>query len=239
MSQRMRTAAALAAVTLVAACSSGGTASSRHAAAPGLDGCVHAGPGVRIVDAASAPDPLRVAVLGTGSTAAVFTNESDLDLCSWLPFARALARGGVRALLYDYRYTTQHDALAVAREARRLGAKRIVLVGASVGARGSLAAAAGARPRLVDAVVSLSAERVTREGVPDLFPVVRHLRAPTLYVAARSDPYATGADAPQLYRRTAATRKRLVLVPGTAHGVHLLDGAAGAGVRRIVTAFIR
>ncbi|HET7172220.1 MAG TPA: hypothetical protein VFI18_11325 [Gaiellales bacterium] len=239
MSQRMRTAAALATVSLAAACSSGGAASSHRVTTPGLDGCVHAGPGVRIVAAPSAPGPIRVAVLGTGATAAVFTNESDLDLCSWLPFARSLARNGVRALLYDYRYTTQHDALTVAREARRLGAKRVVLVGASVGARGSLAAAAGAPRGLVDAVVSLSAERVTREGVPDLFPVVRHLRAPTLYVAARNDPYATGTDAPQLYRRTAATRKRLVLVPGTAHGVKLLEGAAGARVRGIVTAFIR
>jgi pimeloyl-ACP methyl ester carboxylesterase len=237
--RRLRALAVLLTALLAAACGSAGATSSASPAPRDLDGCLRAGRNVRFVEMRSPAGPFTAAVLGTGPTAAVLSNESDLDLCAWLPFARLLVRKGIRVLVYDYAYSSQRDALAVAREAHRLGARRIALVGASIGARGSLAAAAAAPPGLIDAVVSLSAERVTREGVPDLFPVVRRVRIPTLYVAARDDPYAAGDDAPQLFRLTAAAEKRLVIVPGTRHGVHLLEGRPGGRVRRLVIAFIR
>ena len=63
---------------------------------------------------------LAAAACGTGSTAAVLSNESDLDLCAWLPFARFLVRHGIRVLVYGYTGPSQSDPVAAARELRRL-----------------------------------------------------------------------------------------------------------------------
>jgi hypothetical protein len=45
---------------------------------------------------------LNLAVVGSGNRAVVFSDESDADLCSWLPYARTLAGDGLRVVLYDY-----------------------------------------------------------------------------------------------------------------------------------------
>jgi hypothetical protein len=98
----------------------------------------------------SAPPPAGV----------VLSNQSDRNLCGWLPFARVLANLGFQALLYDYGIAgDERDDLAAAVAALRgLGAERVALLGASQGAKASLVAASGIRPP-VAGVASLSAER--------------------------------------------------------------------------------
>jgi hypothetical protein len=44
----------------------------------------------------------QAAVLGTGRLGVVLSNQSDQNLCGWLPFAKTLATRGFRALVYDY-----------------------------------------------------------------------------------------------------------------------------------------
>lgn len=158
------------------------------AAPPALDGCVRPGPGVRLVAFRAGPaDVVRAAVLGRGATGVVLSNQSDRDLCAWLPFARMLTRAGYRVLLYDeggLRPWT--ETAAAARALRRLGVRRVELVGASEGAKSSIMAAAGGAP--ADALVSLSAERHFRDGT-DVLPAAARLTVPILFVAARNDPW--------------------------------------------------
>ena len=185
-----------------------------------LDRCIHAGPHTRLIRFRS-PGGHRTAaaVLGVGTTGVVLSNQSGNSLCAWLPFARRLAGRGIRVLVYDYRWGTQPaEATAAAAGLRRLGVHRLILVGASLGAGASLVAAS-ARPRGVVGVVSLSGESFIR-GVPR---AVRRLVLPVLFAAAEEDDYGAGMDARDFYARAPSRDKRLVIVPGRAHGTDLLS----------------
>ncbi|SRR6266536_1661022 len=98
------TVAALAAFALAAGgCSSRSPARSSTGTAPpstqgSLDGCVQAGQ-ASLVDLAGGH---RAAVLGSGPTGVVLSNQSDQSLCGWLGFGRKLVARGFRVLLYDY-----------------------------------------------------------------------------------------------------------------------------------------
>jgi hypothetical protein len=59
-------------------------------------------------------------VLGTGRRGVVLSNQSDQNLCGWLPFAKTLATRGFRALVYDY--DTADPAGNVVKAAARLRA---------------------------------------------------------------------------------------------------------------------
>jgi pimeloyl-ACP methyl ester carboxylesterase len=226
--------AALVLGALLAGCGGGrhatNTATSAVRPVAGLDGCLRPGPGVRIAEVGGA----QAGIVGTGTTAIVLLNESDENLCSWVPFARTLARAGYRALLTDVTAATQVEfAPVAARYLRAHGAKRVVLIGASVGARASLAAAARGH---VDAAVALSAEQRTSNGPPDLLGVLPHLEVPTLMVYARDDGYIGGMDfARNLYRHVAVKDKHLLILPGDAHGTATLPKAQATILRFLAT----
>jgi pimeloyl-ACP methyl ester carboxylesterase len=225
--------AALVLAVLLSGCGGGGAATTAtHSAArrpAGLDGCLRPGPGVRF----STIGGTDAGIVGSGTTAIVLLNESDQNLCSWLPFAKTLAGAGYEALVFDAYAGVQVDvALQAARYLRAHGAKRVVLMGASVGARASLAAAARGH---VDAAIALSAEQVTQNGPPDLNGILPHLRVPTLMVYTREDGYVGGMDiARDLYRHVAAKDKHLLVLPGDAHGTATLPKAQPA-----ILAFLR
>jgi pimeloyl-ACP methyl ester carboxylesterase len=105
------------------------------------------------------PDgPLTIGIAGAGQQAVILSNESDEDLCSWLPLSRRLTALGYRAVLWDYAGgEPAAELLALTRWVRRSGVSRIVLMGASEGAKASLVAAARLG-HAVRGVVSLSAE---------------------------------------------------------------------------------
>ena len=79
---------------------------------------------------------------GTGPRAVVLGHEHRANLCSWAPFARTLARAGVRVLAFDHRgfgssargpVRYQSDVVGAIAEVRRRGATRVVAGGASMG----------------------------------------------------------------------------------------------------------
>jgi dienelactone hydrolase len=178
---------------------------------------------------------LQAAVVGSGRTGVVLANQSDRNLCAWLPFARALTVQGFRVLLFDYGSGAPEQEVAAAeRELRRVGAARVVLAGASEGAKAAIVAAA-ANPRLASAVVALSPERLLR-GV-DVTPAAQKLSVPTLVAVAQADPY-SAQDAPALEHAVASAKKRLVVVPGLAHGVALLGGQTAAAVAAAIFDFL-
>lgn len=172
------------------------------------------------------PLVLSASVAGTGPRGVVFSNQSDDDPCSWLPLAKRLVRDGFRVAVYSYSGEGAYkDTLGVAAKLRSLGARRIALIGASEGAKSSIAAAAKAR---ASAVVSLSAER-SLDGYGDLLPAAQRLRAPVLYLYAKDDPLSE-LNTPQLYRATREKDKQLVAFPGFDHGTALLTHPSVPGL---------
>jgi dienelactone hydrolase len=146
------------------------------------------------------PGQVMPAVLaGHGRTVVVLLHQTDGNgFCSWLDFAQRIATvPGQTALAFDLcgygkarcrgDNTTLAPQVAQVRraidEAERLGARRVVLVGASMG--GSLAVLAAARDSRVDAVVDLSGPDEWRGGV--LHEAAARLHVPVLVAMADSE----------------------------------------------------
>jgi pimeloyl-ACP methyl ester carboxylesterase len=201
-----------------------------------------------------APDGARLSgvVLGQGRTGVVLAHQRWFNLCSWIPFARILVRQGFKVLAFDFRgfgaspplagragRSLDLDVLAAADYLRRQGVERVVLVGSSMGATSALVVAseqppAGMAP--IAGVVSISGP--SRFYDMDAVAAVQHLRAPLLLIASSGEGSYTPA-ARLLYHDARSHSKRLVLVPGTVHGIGLLqEPGVGPQIRQLVTTFI-
>jgi pimeloyl-ACP methyl ester carboxylesterase len=228
----MRRVIAVAACVVLAACGSGGHARSTSSPAPSATNALAqwpclAGTGATPLTVARTP-ALTAAALGSGSRAVVFVNESDQDLCSWLAYAKTLT--GYRVVLYDYAGTPQGDVARVGGYLRAHGASAVGFVGASQGAKAAIIAAAASHPQ---AVVSLSAEAALQGTA--VAPYAAELTAPALFVTATGDEYGAATATPGFEKAAPARAKRLVVVPGTAHGTALL---AQPAIARDVTQFL-
>src|SRR5262249_15548358 len=102
--------------------------------------------------------------LGRGPRGVVLAHMYGGDACQWSDYAPALAKSGYHVLAFDFHGyglspagPREHDidVRAAAAELRALGAKRVVLIGASMGGTAVLSAASGLTPPPA-AVVSLS-----------------------------------------------------------------------------------
>jgi pimeloyl-ACP methyl ester carboxylesterase len=179
----------------------------------------------------------------------VLAHMSEGDLCSWARYARRLAARGFFVFPFDLRghgfsegaedhAKAATDTIAAVRAVRRLGARRIVVGGASLGGIAAVIAAPRIRPP-VQAVVSISGPAAI-EGQLDARAAAPALRVPTLYVAAEQDqnaPYDFAAEARELHDLTGTPEKRVTLVPGSLHGTFLVDGSAR--VRAELERFLR
>ena len=172
---------------------------------------------------------LNTAWLGSGETVAVLLHQTDGDgLCGFLFYAEHLAKAGVRVALLDlcgYGQSACGDAPVstdpvaqvrlVTEAARSAGARRVVLVGASMG--GSLAVTAAAAVR-ADALVDLSGPaQFDRSDVSSDAPTVT---MPALIAFGRTDP----ADLAAVRRAlpTMPTKDKTLLVFKAGHGYDLL-----------------
>src|SRR5262249_5741042 len=160
---------------------------------------------------------------GQGTTAIVLAHQSDGELCQWATYAERLARIGYLALAFDFRgyghSQTRHypanqrwggDVAAAVRFVRAHGARKVFLLGASLGGSAVIQAAANVRPA-VTGVVSVS-------GAADLsnaIESVKDLRAPVLFLAGEGDRD-FAADARRLDAAAASTQKQLRLYPSAA-----------------------
>lgn len=182
-------------------------------------------------------------------TAVVLAHMSVGDLCQWVPYARGLARKGFFVFPFDFRghgfsegrenhRRAAADVAAAVRAVRKLGARKVIVAGASLGGIAALVAAPNLRPA-VDGIVSVSGP-ATIAGTLNAHAAVPRIRVPTLYVAAEQDqnpPYDFAADAQTLFDATGTEAKRLEVVPGSLHGVFLVSGSAS--VRGLLLAFAR
>jgi pimeloyl-ACP methyl ester carboxylesterase len=186
---------------------------------------------------------------GKGTTAVILTHQSEGDLCDWLPYAKRLAARGYFAFPIDFRgygfsdvpaagpYRYAQDIAAATKALRKLGKRKIFVVGASMGGIAAVVAGANVSPPLAG-VVSVSSPARYR-GMDGLKAAPR-LQVPVLYLAATADDnagYDFSKDAQAMFGRTAAKDKRLELLPGAAHGIGLVAGSAKA--RSLVEGFLR
>jgi dienelactone hydrolase len=173
------------------------------------------------------PDRTRLEAnsFGRGRAAAVFLHEAGrtADMCGFWPFAQWLARRRHVLVVLVNRCTygastcqvyQRGDAGIISQTrpavewARRHGAGRVTLVGASTGASDALQAA-GVVPH-VAAVVDLSGD-VTDTGADDRTSA-RRLRVPALLAVAPGDDVSPVATMRAVYRLVPARPKRLVIV---------------------------
>jgi fermentation-respiration switch protein FrsA (DUF1100 family) len=185
---------------------------------------------------------LAGAVLGRGRTGVVFAHQVAGDRCQWLPFARELAGKGYRALVFDLRgygasagianVNPHLDVAGAAAELRRRGARRIVLVGASMGGTGVVGAAPLIRP-VIAGFVELSAP--TGFGGVNALNAAGKSKSPALFVAGRDDGDFASASR-GLYRASASRDKTLLLAPTSWHGVDLVSLP---NVKKVVLDFLR
>jgi pimeloyl-ACP methyl ester carboxylesterase len=197
---------------------------------------------------------LAGALVGSGPVAAVLIHEYPRDYCGWLPYSGYLARHGVRTLLFDLRCFGRSpcpggrghaiaDVAAAMAELRRRGARRVALVGASMGGAIAVVAAARLHPA---AVVDLSGERDTTGLTPgidaDAGAAAHGVTAPALFAVARGDRYVPVDDMRAVARRVRSATRRLIVLPSVAgHGWDLLFGTATkwSPLAATVAAFIR
>jgi alpha-beta hydrolase superfamily lysophospholipase len=186
---------------------------------------------------------------GKGTTAVILTHQSEGDLCDWLPYARRLASKGYFVFPIDFRgygfsdvpaagpYRYTQDIAAAASALRKLGKRKIFVVGASMGGIAAVVAGANVSPPLAG-VVSVSAPARYR-GMDGVKAGAR-LRVPVLYLAALADDnagYDFSQDAKALHRAAISRDKRLELLPGRAHGIGLM--ASSARAKTLVEGFLK
>ena len=223
---------------LLASASVGQVASAEKGGAT-LDGCVHSGPGVAIFKHIKVDrrHTIHAAVLGTGRAGVVLSNQSNASLCAWLPFAQQLRQAGYSVLLYDYGYGTYRAEIRAAiTTLRRRGTKRVVLLGASQGAKVAILAAGRRRHARAAGVVSLSAERDL--GAIDIKNYAARVVRPIMFFSSQYDGFGAAGAARLFYRVCPSSAKKLVMLPGGLHGIDLLSGPNGAAVKQQILAFL-
>jgi alpha-beta hydrolase superfamily lysophospholipase len=232
-------AAVLAGAAILATAAAGNPVATIHPE------CVKAADHARTVYFRTA-DKVRLAgvLFGKGPKGVVLAHQSRGDLCTWVPYARTLARAGYLALPFDLRGygrsgsgkrpDFQVDVAAAGRALRAAGAKRVVYLGASLGGTASLAATPLAPEP--DGVISLSGP--ASFGGLDGTAAVRKVDAPLLLVAAKGDTAFSG-DQKTVYDAAVTADKQVLLVSGFDHGVDLLTGDARVRVKSLVLAFLR
>jgi pimeloyl-ACP methyl ester carboxylesterase len=174
----------------------------------------------------------------TGPAGVVLANQTENVDCQWSPLPQYLAARGYRVLAFDYGNGDQSaEVQAAARYLRDQGARRLVLIGASIGGAVVIDAAVHLRPA-PNAVVSLSA-------VPEVtsYPFPRdaqRLQSPVFQIGGTQDPVTQESkDTRALYRASPSSGKRLLLVPGVTHGVDFIGAGAGNRIRQAIAAFLR
>lgn len=178
--------------------------------------------------------PLLGVVVGSGPRGVVLAHGQNGDFCEWLPYARELAATGYRVLAYDargYGLRVDLDMAAAIEALRRAGSGHVIAMGSSMGAIAALIGSASL-PSPPEAVVSLSAP--ASYGPLNALSAVARLPVPTFFGASEQDDPFVG-DARLLYAASAATEKRLDILPGGAHGSAMLQDP---GFRSRVEAFI-
>lgn len=183
---------------------------------------------------------------GTGSRAVVLVHGGQFNKESWSKQAHELVHAGFEVLALDLRgYGKSHgpgdsdpmdsplhlDVLAAVRYLRRNGAKRVSIVGASMGGWAAGDASIASQPGEIDRLVFLGA---APNGPAD------KLKSPSLYIVAREDASEDGPRLPGIraqYEKSPEPKK-LIIVEGSAHAQFLFQTDQADRVMREIIAFL-
>ena len=194
--------------------------------------------------------PLRGIATGKGKLGLVLGHQVSSSSCEWYDMAKVFAAHGYRVLALDFRgfglspippppassTALGADVGGAAAELRRLGAKKVVAIGSSMG--GTAVVIAGAtRAYHLAGVVSLSGAGSFWDN--NAVAAARNLTIPARFLAAKGDG-SFPDDARAMARRAPAKDKGVLILPGGAHGTSLLENTLTARrARAYVLAFLR
>ncbi|HET9946296.1 MAG TPA: hypothetical protein VFR56_11650, partial [Actinomycetes bacterium] len=139
-----------------------------------------------------------------------------------------------RVALYDWKEPRAEVPLLAVQALRDAGADRVVLGGASYGGALAMSVAHKARPRLAG-VLSFGGE--LRLPGEDFRPGIRKWRGPLLEISSKQDAYFDSADARRL-RALHPGPETVLMLPGSLHGVDMLEGPQQEQVRATVDEFL-
>ena len=172
-------------------------------------------------------------LIGTGTNGVVLAPQSGGGICEWLPYAEELATR-YRVALFDWKAPRSEMPALAAAALRRAGVRSVVLGGASLGGALAMSEAHRVRPRPAG-VLSFGGE-LTLPGF-DGRPGIRKWRGPLLALGSRHDSYFDRGDARRL-RHLHPGPETVVMLPGYAHGIHLLEDPRQSRVRAAVDRFL-
>ena len=174
-----------------------------------------------------------ILVLGEGASGVVLGPQDGGDICMMLAYGEELA-ADYRVALYDWKEPRAEVPLLAVQALRDAGADRVVLGGASYGGALAMSVAHKARPRLAG-VLSFGGE--LRLPGEDFRPGIRKWRGPLLEISSKQDAYFDSADARRL-RALHPGPETVLMLPGSLHGVDMLEGPQQERVRAAVDEFL-
>ncbi|GAA4671421.1 hypothetical protein Prum_074260 [Phytohabitans rumicis] len=222
------------------------------------DRCAIDIPAERVV--LTAEDGVRVAAatFGSGPRGLVLLPQRGSDLCGWADHLPTFVNAGMHVLAIDPRCTGYSDcpaddpgddssgrdyaadAGAAIAELHRLGAAKVVVMGASLGAATAFVAA-GRYPDQVSGVIALSifstSFSASLSSVRTATDAAPHITAPILITLSTMDSSSIkeGAAESLIHAAKSRSTSSTVVLEGSAHGWHMLNDDK---VSNAVTAFL-
>ena len=185
-------------------------------------------------------------VYGESDRAVVLAHGGQFNKESWKKQAEALEAAKFRVLALDFRgygkskgpgdsdpmdAPLYQDVLAAVRYLRKAGAKRVSVVGASMGGWAAGDASIASQPGEIDRLVFLGA---APSGPAD------KLKSPALFIVARDDANEDGPRLPAIRRQyeKAPEPKELIILDGSAHAQFLFQTDQGERVMHEILRFL-
>jgi pimeloyl-ACP methyl ester carboxylesterase len=183
---------------------------------------------------------------GSGERAVVLAHGGQFDKESWAPQARELVASGFEVLAIDFRgYGPSHgpgdkdplsaplslDVLAAVHYLHQNGAKKVSIVGGSMGGAAAGDACIAARPGDIDRIVMLGA--APNESADKL-------KCPSLFITARNDISGSGPRLPGIrdqYEK-APQPKKLIILDGSAHAQFLFQSDQAGRLMKEILRFL-
>ena len=173
---------------------------------------------------------------GSSETAIILSNMNTNNQIEWQPLLKPLLNGGYMVLTYDYinPQADQWDVLTdVISHIKTIGAKRIVLIGASRGGVTSMQVLGKSDGIYGITGVAAISSPVEHEGTVFFTPEeLGRVTIPKLFINTEHDECAAGTR--QMFDMTPVP-KEMVFYPGEAHGTEIFSTDIGARlIRRLI-----
>jgi hypothetical protein len=200
---------------------------------PELPACAAEAGGDFSVATTSDGNGVGILVLGDGPAGVVLGPQDGGGICMMLAYGRELAET-YRVALYDWKEPRAEVPVLAVEALHEAGVQQVVLGGASYGGAKAMSVDHTGRPRLAG-VLSFGGE-LQLPG-EDFRPGIRKWRGPLLEISSKQDYYFDSADARRL-RALHPGPETVLMLPGSLHGVEMLDGPQQDQVRATVDQFL-